>query len=113
MPTIPEPQAARAVLDEVQTTLRAWAAAHPEATLYDMEVATERQVARVRAALVGDLVARVGATPTRPPCPSCGTPLQHVGTQARTVVLPHDEALTVQGPRYRCPACGAGFFPPG
>lgn len=113
MPMTPAPRSAAAVLDEAQAELRAWFAAHPQATLYEMEVATERQLARVRAALVGELVASAGATTERPTCPACGGPMQQAGTQARTVALPHDEPLTVAGPRYRCPACGAGLSPPG
>lgn len=109
----PKSRPAGAVLEEAQAELQAWFAAHPEATLYDMEVATERQLARVRAVLVGDLVAGAGAAADRPSCPDCGAPMQQVGTQERTVALPYDEALRVQGPRYRCPACGAGLFPPG
>ena len=113
MPTTPAPRSAAAVLEEAQAELRAWFAVHPRATLYEMEVATERQLARVRAALVDELVASAGATTERPACPACGAAMQHIGTQARTLALPHDEALTVAGPRYRCPACGAGLFPPG
>lgn len=108
-----EPQPAAAVLEEAQAALRAWLAAHPQATLYEMEVATERHLARVRAALVGDLVATAGQPPGRPSCPECGTVMQQTGQQERTVLLAHDEPLTLHGPRYRCPACGAGLFPPG
>ncbi len=112
MPTIPEPRSAAAVLEEAQAELRAWAAAHPAATLYEMEVATERHLARVRAVVVGEVVATVDQEPARPACPECGVAMQQAGMQARTVRLAHDEPLTLQGPRYRCPACGAGLFPP-
>jgi predicted RNA-binding Zn-ribbon protein involved in translation (DUF1610 family) len=112
MPIIPEPRSAAAVLEEAQAELQAWCAAHPEATLYDMEVATERHLARVRAALVRELVTATDAGAVRPACPSCGEAMQRVGMQTRTVALPYDEPLTLQGPRFRCPACGAGVSPP-
>jgi len=108
-----EGRSAASVLAEAQAELRTWAAAHPAATLYEIEVATERQLARVRAVLVGEVVAHTGTTSKRPACPHCGKPMQQVGHQARTVLLPADEPLALRGPRYRCPACGAGLFPPG
>jgi YgiT-type zinc finger domain-containing protein len=113
MPPLPDPPSAPEALAEAQAALRAWRAAHPQATFYAMEVETERQLARVRAALVGELVRDGAAEAARPSCPSCRQPMQQVGQQHRTVLLPHDETVTVQGPRYRCPACGAGLFPPG
>jgi len=113
MPMPPEPRSTAAVLEEAQVALRAWAVAHPEATLYEMEVATERELARVRAALVGELVATAGTGTARPTCPDCGAPMQLAGQQRRTVLLVQDEPLTLAGPRYRCPACGVGLFPPG
>lgn len=108
----PESRSAAAVLEEAQAELRAWFAAHPQATLYEMEVATERHLARVRAALVGELVATAGTATPRPTCPDCGVAMQQAGVQERTVRLAHDEPLTLHGSRYRCPACGAGLFPP-
>ena len=112
MPPIPDPPPAPEVLASAQAELHAWRAAHPQATFYEIEVETERQLARVRAALVGELVRAGPVEVARPACPHCGQPMQKVGRQARTVLLPHDEALTLEGPRYRCPACGTGFFPP-
>ena len=112
MSSTPQARPAAEVLTEAQAALRAWAEAHPEATLYEMEVATERQLARVRAALVGEVVASVGTAPARPGCPHCGATMQQAGRQERTVLLAHDEPLTLAGPRYRCPACGAGLVPP-
>jgi ribosomal protein S27AE len=112
MPTSPDRLSAATVLAEAQAALRAWATAHPQATLYEMEVATERHLARVRAALLGEVVATTSAPSARPTCPDCGAPMQQAGQQERTIALPHDETLSVRGPRYRCPACGAGLFPP-
>ncbi|MDQ3694704.1 MAG: hypothetical protein M3464_13920 [Chloroflexota bacterium] len=112
MPTTPESRSAAAVLDEAQAQLRAWSAAHPEATLYEMELATERQLARVRAALVQELVATAGTGVARPTCSACGAAMQQVGMQERTVALAYDVTVAVRGVRYRCPACGAGLSPP-
>lgn len=112
MSATPAPRSVATVLDEVQAALHAWHAAHPQATLYDMDVATERQLARVRAALVSELVTEAGAAEPRPVCAACGEAMQQVGRQERTVTLGCDEPLTIAGPRYRCPACGVGRSPP-
>lgn len=116
MPGPPDALPAAEVLADAHDELRAWRTAHPQATFYDIEVATERQLARVRAALVRELVSEPvpGPAPAgRPRCPACGVTMQQVGQQERTVRLAHDEPVAVRGPRYRCPGCGAGLFPPG
>ncbi len=112
MPASAEPPSAPEALASAQVALRAWRAAHPQATFYEIEVETERQLARVRAALVGELARAGPAEAARPTCPHCGRSMHQVGRQARTVLLPHDEAVRLEGSRYRCPACGTGLFPP-
>ena len=113
MSTTPERPSAAAMLAEAEAELQAWAAAHPAATLYELDLATERQLARMRAALLGAVVATATTelAPARPACPDCGTPMQRAGRQERTVLLPYDEPLTLTGSRYRCPACGTGLSP--
>lgn len=96
----------------VRSRLRAWRTAHPEATLRDIEVATDRYFARLRADLVTEL-AQQGTGKTRPRCPTCGIAMQGVGQRTRTVLTTQNEPLMLQGQRYRCPACGTGLFPPG
>ncbi len=113
MLTSPDPRSASDALGTAEAELRVWRAAHPHATFYDIEVETERQLARVRAALVSELVQDGADEVARPACPTCGEPMQQVGQQERTVSLAYDEPVTVRGPRYRCLACGAGIFPPG
>jgi YgiT-type zinc finger domain-containing protein len=97
--------------DDVATTLTTWRAAHPEATLAEIERAVDAHLSAYRAALITDLA--MAAPAARPVCPECGRPLQQVGTRSRTVRTAHEGTLTVTGPAYRCPACGAGLFPPG
>jgi YgiT-type zinc finger domain-containing protein len=96
----------------MQERLVRWREAHPRATLREIETETDRQLAVLRSALVSRL-AHLGQDDTRPHCPSCGAPMQRVGRRARTVTTAQDAVLTLRGPGYRCPACGAGLFPPG
>jgi hypothetical protein len=101
-----------AVVATVSHELAAWAAAHPEATLLELEVETTRQLQAVqRQVLSGLLAERATATGA---CPRCGGgPLRVRTTAARTVLLAGDEALTLQRPYLVCAACGQGHFPPG
>lgn len=95
----------------LQARMRAWLQDHPTATLLEMEVEVEHQLAAVRADLLATIVAdRV--TDERPACPSCGTMMWQVGQRTRTVRTRGGEPLTVRGNRYRCSACGAELFPP-
>lgn len=97
---------------EVQARLRAWRAAHPQATFAEIEAATDYYLAPMRTALLAE-AAQAAEIPERPACPQCGSALQRVGQRLRTVRTTQNQAVVVQGPGYRCPACGTGVFPPG
>ena len=96
---------------DVAAALARWRAAHPGATLAEIEHAVDRQLSATRAALITELATASSST-DRPVCPHCGTPLHQVGTRVRTLRTAHEGTLTFTGPSYRCPACGAGLFPP-
>ncbi|MBA3517230.1 MAG: hypothetical protein H0T75_06230 [Rhizobiales bacterium] len=95
----------------VQEAMRAWRARHPHATFAEIEVAATRQVAAVRAELIRSAL-ESGEPAIAPDCGACGRAMIRAGIQTRTIITSHQEAVTVRGQRYRCPACGAGLFPP-
>lgn len=97
---------------EVQAQMRQWRAAHPTASFAEIEAATDRHLASLRTAVIQE-AAHAGAATARPDGPACATPMQRVGQRQRTVRTTQHEPVTVRGPGYRCPACGAGLFPPG
>jgi hypothetical protein len=100
----------------VEADLADWHAAHPPASLAEIEAAVEAQMGRLRAAL---LQARVDTATAqeegaaRPVCPSCGRPLQRRGQHPRTLTARGGGTLRVERPYYTCSACGTGLFPPG
>ncbi|MDQ3694873.1 MAG: hypothetical protein M3464_14795 [Chloroflexota bacterium] len=112
MAMVPDAAATGPSPADVQAQLRAWRAAHPRATFAEIEAAIDHYLAPVRTALLAE-AAQAAAVPARPDCPCCKVPMQQVGQRQRTVRTAQDQAVTVQGPGYRCPACGAGLFPPG
>lgn len=97
--------------DDPLAALAVWRAAHPDATLADIEHEVDGQLSAARAALISELATTVPPG-DRPVCPTCGTALERHGTGRRTLRTTHDGVVTVAGPTYRCPACGAGVFPP-
>lgn len=111
MPAMSEGEAATAAVAEAHARLQHWRQAHPRATLREIEAEVDRQMAQVRTHLITQ-VAHQGPATTRPACPTCGAAMQRVGARERTVLTAQDETLTLRGAGYRCPACGAGLFPP-
>lgn len=104
------------VLDEMQS----WRAAHPRATLAEIEAEAETRIVRLRARLVEDAA---WASPVRdwteseagerPACPTCGHALQARGLDTRRLTIPGDQPIALTRRYGTCPACGTGLFPPG
>ena len=106
--------------EEVITGMAEWGVQHPRATLREIEVALDERLARVRARMLQDTALASAATEVsqlpeeeRPPCPECGHVLEAHGQETRTLRTTYDRPVTLQRSYARCPACGAGLFPPG
>lgn len=105
---------------DVQAELVAWRAAHPRATLSEIEAAVQVALGRLREQYLGDLIHMSDTTDStttpveeQPRCPTCGDVLAPRGWQERTVLTP-DQATPIRlRRRYMvCTACGSGVFPP-
>lgn len=104
---------------EVLNGMKEWRLQHPHATLREIEEALDERLGRLRARMLEDAALASSATQwerqaaAAPRCPHCGGPLQSDGTvttrQLQTYAHQH---ITLQRQYARCPACGAGFFPP-
>jgi RNase P subunit RPR2 len=110
----------RALSEEVLVGMADWRAAHPQATFAAIEAELETQLARLRARYLEALAlasraADVAAQPPaeRPPCPTCGQPLQPRGQQTRPVTVRGDQAVQLRRSYATCSACGTGLFPSG
>jgi YgiT-type zinc finger domain-containing protein len=107
-----------AVLGQIHEELAEWRTAHPKATLAEIEAAVEERLGRARAQLVEDLAlasaaVEIGRGAERPPCPECGHAMVRHGQQARQVTVAGNRSVRLRRGYARCPACGAGLFPPG
>ena len=109
-PRLPPDDAVATARADGEAALAAWRVAHPAATLAEIEQAVDQHLSAYRATLITTTAA---APPgPRPACPTCGTPLHRVGPRTRRLRTAHGGELTFTEPAYRCPACGAGVFPP-
>src|SRR5437764_15394620 len=105
-----------ALTTEVQAELVAWRAAHPRATLGEIEAAVQGALSRLHTQYLGDLIHASGATdPTTAPveehsrCPQCGGVLAPRGWQERTILTPGQPTPVHLRRRYMvCTACGRG-----
>ena len=104
---------------EVLAGMRDWRAAHPRATLAEIEAALDERLARLRVALLAEAALASPAADwttvpaPAPPCPACGTPLVARGKQTRRLQAPGGQDLALTRSYATCPACGTGLFPPG
>ena len=108
-----------ALAQELSQAMAEWRQEHPKATLRQIELAMDEQLARVRARMIEDVVATSaaqdwqGVPEAHPPkCPECGAPLKPHGKKTRKLQTVGDEALQIERTYGVCPACGAGLFPP-
>ena len=99
----------------VQAELAAWQAAHPRATLAELEAAVEASVAQLRAHLLAEALPREPGRSdgARPRCGACAVELTARGRHRRTIQLWGDHPVELERTYWTCPRCGAGHFPPG
>ena len=98
--------------------IAAWRAAHPAASLDDIEEAIEARLSSLRARLLTDTVQTsaktdLGDGEQRERCPTCGTRLQRRGHARREVQTAEGAVIPIERAYGTCPRCRAGVFPPG
>ena len=98
---------------QARAAFAAWRAAHPQATLRQIEVAVDRHLAGVRARLLEGAATAAPVAALPPPCPACGTPMGWDGERTRHLTTTHEQTIELTRRYARCPAGGTGLFPPG
>ena len=103
--------------EEVFAEMAEWRAQRETATFREIEAALGERLAKLRARMLQDAALASAATDLapdrpRPPCPECGRPLQAAGARPRRLTTGHRQSITLTRAYARCPACGAGGFPP-
>jgi hypothetical protein len=95
--------------------LREWRAAHPKATLAEIEAELDRRWAALRGQMLADLALASAATEVAAgaACPHCGGVLRDKGPRERTLATAGQAAVTLRRDYATCTRCGHGLFPPG
>ena len=119
MDSQPHDQHWEALSHEILTGMREWRLQHPKATLREIEVALDHHLSRLRAGILQDLALqsvaadwKQAASPDRPTCHLCGTPLILRGKRARQLKTHGGQQITLDRSYGLCPTCKKGLFPP-
>ena len=106
--------------ESVWVGLADWRAAHPRATLSEIEAALDERLNQVRARVLADLALastaadlQAASAEERPRCERCGAVLQARGQSERGVLTQGGAEVRLRRSYATCPRCGDGSFPPG
>ncbi len=106
--------------EEVMSGMKEWRLQHPKATLREIEQTLDERLGKMRARLLQDAALASAAADIqaaqveeRPVCPQCGVVLEGRGRQERQLTTHQNQMVRLERSYGVCPACGAGFFPPG
>jgi ribosomal protein S27AE len=106
--------------ESVWSGMADWRAAHPKATLSEIEAALDERLDRLRARLLADLAlasasadVQAASGEERPRCERCGVVLQGRGLSDRTLLTQGGAEVRLARSYATCPRCGDGSFPPG
>ena len=102
-----------AAAEAMYERLRAWRAAHPDASFDEIGAQVTQERMRLMAGLLGELAAQPEEAPVAVAvCADCGAPLTPKGKRARGVGHLEGE-VRVRREYHYCDACQRGLFPPG
>jgi RNase P subunit RPR2 len=108
------------IFQEVRDGMAAWRREHPKATMREIELESERLLARLHARMVQDVAAASTAADfagqpadARPLCPTCQVPLVSRGKKKRTLRTHGEQRVAMERAHGTCPKCGQDFFPSG
>ena len=107
------------IYDEIVTGMKEWRAAHPKASLREIEQEARKRVSRLEVYLIEESAMEnpsrdwTGqASEHRPSCPHCGEPLVARGKHVRTLQATAGREVRLERTYGTCPRCQTGFFPP-
>ena len=94
-----------------------WRAAHPQATLAEIEAAVDEQMNRLRAGMIEEVaqaspLEQADAEQQTRKCPQCGERMQARGKHQRRLHTRGGHQVRLTRQYLSCPGCGYSFFPP-
>ena len=102
------------ISDELARKMSQWRQANPKATLTDIELAVEAELAQLRRQLVEAMVQEEAVAGQEvPECPRCGQAMVKSGRRKRKLLTKEGQTVQLDRQQWRCLSCGATLFPPG
>jgi NADH pyrophosphatase NudC (nudix superfamily) len=94
-----------------------WRAAHPEATLAEIEVAVDEQMNQLRARMIEEVaqaspLEQADGEQQARKCPQCGERMQARGKHQRCLQTQGGQQVRLTRQYLSCAGCGYSFFPP-
>lgn len=100
--------------EDLTRKMSLWQAANPQATLTEIEVAVEAELAKLRKQVVEAMVReKEAANEAVPECPQCGQEMVKNGRRQRELKGKEGATILLDRQQWRCLSCGATLFPPG
>ncbi len=101
---------------QASQSIAQWRAAHPEATLAEIEAAVDEQMNRLRAGMIEEVaqaspLEQAGSGQQASQCPQCGERMQARGKHQRRLQTHGGHQVCLTRQYLSCPACGYSFFP--
>ena len=105
-------------LEELSTDLaekmQAWSRANPKATLTEIEIAVDSELAKLRRTIVENIAqTREAVEQISHECPQCGSQMVKNGKKTRKLKAKEGQAIELERQQRRCLNCGMTLFPPG
>src|SRR5512141_612283 len=103
--------------EEILEEVAAWRAAHPKATLREIEAEIDRRLSALRAKMISDTANASASAKWESAegvvCPECGAKLIKKGKKKRILLTRDGRKVELVRDYGVCVACGQGIFPPG
>jgi len=102
---------------EIMAGVAQWRAAHPKATLREIEAEIDQQLSGLRAKMIADTANQSARARWEGAegevCPECRAKLIKKGKKKRGLLTKDGREIELERDYGVCAACGRGFFPPG
>jgi DNA-directed RNA polymerase subunit RPC12/RpoP len=103
--------------DKIMAGVAEWRAAHPKATMREIEAEIDQRLSELRAQMLSDTANASGRAKWEAAegmqCPDCGAKMVKKGKKKRILLTREGREVQLDREYAVCPACGQGIFPPG
>lgn len=96
----------------MQENIATWRKENPQATLYEIETAVEKELDQLRQKTLERITQESSLESIEDHCPDCNRPLMRNGKKQRWLKGKGSQKIELKREQLRCSQCGLTFFPP-